>query len=761
LRAPFLVETLTPALSDSTELAEVRRSGRGGKSYNALMLRYIPLLLLLIAAAPTTKPLHTNRLAKEKSPYLLQHAHNPVDWFAWGQEAFAKAKKENKPILLSIGYSTCHWCHVMERESFENEATAKLMNEWFVCIKVDREERPDVDRAYMFFVQASTGSGGWPMTVFLTPDLKPFFGGTYFPPEEREGMRGFPTVLSKIHEAWEKNNDKLVDMAEGFTKVLKAELTSEVKVAGPMRLPMLARALAEYKLQFDEERGGFGAAPKFPRPPVFHFLLRYHIRTGDADAKRMTLATLDAMAKGGMHDQLGGGFHRYSTDGRWFLPHFEKMLYDQAQLAGAYLDAYQLTHEEKYAAVARDVLDYVLRDMTGSEGQFYSAEDADSAMDPAKPDEKGEGAFYVWSKEEIDRLAGKDAEPFDFAHGVVAEGNVKVDPRGEFKAKNVLYAAHSLEETAKQFTLPQQEVKAALERAKNGLLKARSSRPRPHLDDKTITAWNGLMISAFARGGIILRDGKYTRAALKAAEFVRTRLYDQQQKVLKRRYRDGQVDVDGFCDDYAFYIQGLLDLYEVTLDVKWLKLALELQTIQDVHFWDEAGGYFASNASDQTLLLRIKESSDNAEPSASSVATQNLLRLAQMSDDKALREKADKTLAHFASRLADHPSAMPQMLSAALFGFSKPRQVIIASKGDTPDRQAMLEEIYREYLPNKIVLGADGGEGQQFLGERIAVIKEVSAIDGKATAYVCENYVCKLPTTDLAELRKMLAPPKQ
>ncbi|HEV8291137.1 MAG TPA: thioredoxin domain-containing protein, partial [Tepidisphaeraceae bacterium] len=607
---------------------------------------------------------------------------------------------------------------------------------------------------------ASTGGGGWPMTVFLTPDLKPFFGGTYFPPEDRDGMRGFPTVLTKIHEAWEKDHDKLAEMAEGFTKALRTEVAGEVKAAGPMTMPLLAKAAAEYKLQFDEERGGFGTAPKFPRPAVFHFLLRYHMRTGDADAKRMTLSTLDAMARGGMHDQLGGGFHRYSTDGRWFLPHFEKMLYDQGPLAGAYLDAYQLTHEEVYASVARDILDYVMRDMTGSEGQFYSAEDADSAIDPAKPDEKAEGAFYVWSKEEIDALLGKDAEIFEFACGVMADGNVKVDPRGEFKGKNVLYTAHSVQETAKQCNRTEAEVMEALERAKNVLLKARSSRPHPHLDDKTITAWNGLVISAFARAGPILHEAKYTQAAVRAAEFVRTRLYDQKAKFLKRRFRDGQANVDGFSDDYAFYIQGLLDLYEATLDVKWLKLALELQQVQDSLFWDEAGGYFASSATDQTLLLRIKESSDNAEPASSSVAALNLLRLAQMTDDKALRDKADKTLAHFAARLADHPSAMPQMLSAAMFGMSHPKQIIIASKGDTPDRQAMLEEIYREYLPNKIILGADGAEAQRFLGERVTVLNDVSAIDGKATAYVCENYVCKLPTTELKDLRKMLSPPK-
>ncbi len=730
-------------------------------SYNAGMHRLTPLILFLVAAAPATNPAHTNRLANEKSPYLLQHAHNPVDWYPWGEEAFAKAKKENKPILLSIGYSTCHWCHVMERESFENEQIARLMNDWFVSIKVDREERPDVDRAYMFFVQATTGSGGWPMTVVLTPDLKPVFGGTYFPPEDRDGMRGFPTVLTKIHEAWEKDQGKLAEMAEGFTRALRAELAGEVKPTGPMRLPLLGKATAEYKLQFDEERGGFGRAPKFPRPAVFYFLLRYHQRTTDGDARRMTLATLAAMAKGGMHDQLGGGFHRYSTDGRWFLPHFEKMLYDQAQLAGVYLGAYQLTHEEFYASVARDILDYVLRDMTGADGQFYSAEDADSAADRDRPKEKAEGAFYVWTAREIEGLVGeKDAPLFDYAYGVLPDGNVVVDPRAEFKGKNVLSAAHSLEETAKQFNRPVAEVSAALDRAKGILLKARSLRPRPHLDDKTITAWNGLMISAFARAGPILREAKYTQAATRASEFIRTRLYDEKSKTLHRRFRDGQANVDGFSDDYAFYIQSLLDLYESTLDVKWLKLALELQTVLDSLFWDETGGYFASGASDQTLLLRIKEASDNAEPAASSVAVLNLLRLSQMTDDKSLREKADKTLAHFASRLSDHPSAMPQMLAAALFGMSKPMQIIIASNGDTPDRQAMLHEIYKEFLPNRIILAADGGEGQRFLGERVAVIKDVSAIGGRATAYVCENYVCKLPTTDLAELRKLLTRPK-
>lgn len=722
-------------------------------------MRYaLGLLLLLIAAAPEK---HTNRLAGEKSPYLLQHAHNPVDWYPWGPEAFEKAKKENKPILLSIGYSTCHWCHVMERESFENEAIAKLINDNFIAIKVDREERPDVDRAYMLFVQATTGSGGWPMTVFLTPQLKPFFGGTYFPNEDRNGMKGFPTVLNKIHEAWEKDHDELAKMAEGFTKALRDEIKTEIKDAGPMTLPLMSKALALYKVEFDEKNPGFGIAPKFPRPAVFNFLLRYRYRTRDEAALRMTLDTLKAMAAGGIHDQVGGGFHRYSTDNRWFLPHFEKMLYDQAQLASAYLDAYQITHEDFYAATARDILDYVLREMTGKDGQFFSAEDADSATDAAKPDDKTEGAFYVWSQSEIEKLLdAKDAAIFVFEFGLKPDGNVVADPRGEFRGKNVPYAAHSLEETAKQFSQTPQEISAALDRAKLILLKARSARPRPHLDDKTITAWNGLMISAFARAGAILEDDRYTIAATRAATFIQSHLYDAKGKKLLRRFRDNHSSVDAFSDDYAFFIQSLLDLYESTLDIQWLSLALDLQSTQDQLFWDEAGGYFASAASDTTLLLRIKESSDNAEPAASSIATLNLLRLSQMTDDKNLREKADKTLAHFAARLAEHPSAMPQMLSAGLFSLKHPKQIVIASSSDSPARQTMLHEIYKDFLPNKIILSADSGAGQRFLAQRIPFIKDVAPIENKPTAYVCENYVCKLPTNDLAELRKLLHPDK-
>ncbi|MDB5299305.1 MAG: hypothetical protein JWO87_968, partial [Phycisphaerales bacterium] len=457
---------------------------------------------------------YTNRLAKEKSPYLLQHAHNPVDWHPWGGEAFEKAKKEGKPIFLSIGYSTCHWCHVMERESFEDPAVAKLINENFIPIKVDREERPDVDRVYMAFVQGTTGSGGWPMTVLLTPELKPFFGGTYFPPEDHDGSPGLKTLIARVHEAWGKDHAKIVEFSESITKALQESAERGHGRAGEVPATALAAANDKFSKEFDEQFGGFGSGTKFPQPVTLNFLFHYHQRTGDTHAREMALKTLRAMAEGGIHDPLGGGFHRYSTDRRWFLPHFEKMLYDQAQLACSYLDAYQLTHDAFYGDVARDILDYVLRDMTGPEGQFYSAEDADSATDAKEPEKKGEGAFYVWRADEIEAVIGHGpAEIFDYRFGVEPDGNVAADPRGEFPKKNVLHVAHTIEETAKKFAKADAEIRKSLDESKRKLLEARNHRPRPHRDDKSLCAWNGLMISAFARGGRVLDEPRYAQAA--------------------------------------------------------------------------------------------------------------------------------------------------------------------------------------------------------------------------------------------------------
>ncbi len=706
---------------------------------------------------------HSNRLIRERSPYLLQHAHNPVDWYPWGEEAFTKARKENKPIFLSIGYSTCHWCHVMEREEFEIPEVAAVMNKLFVNIKVDREERPDVDRVYMTFVQATTGSGGWPMSVWLTPDLKPFVGGTYFPPEDRYGQPGFTKVLHRIADAWEKDRAKIVESGNQIVAALARSNAVPGKEADQPNEKMLEIAYDQLVATFDKEEGGFGGAPKFPRPVTLNFLFDVYHRAGVAPesgqrALEMSLLTLRKMAAGGMHDQLGGGFHRYSVDAFWHVPHFEKMLYDQAQLASAYLTAFQIRHEAEFEKVARDTLDYVRRDMTSPEGGFFSAEDADS-LPNEKTTEKVEGAFYVWTQKEVDQALGEQADLFAFRYGVKAEGNTPggSDPHGELRGQNVLIARHSLAETAKHFEKTEVEVLDSLGKSSRTLLALRGKRPHPHLDDKIITSWNGLMISAYARAAQVLGDASYLTAATRAAEFVRANLYRESDHILLRSYRGGPADIPGFADDYAFFIQGLLDLYETSFDVQWLQLAEQLQSTQDRLFWDtKQGGYFTSTGRDASILLRMKEDNDNAEPAPSSVAASNLLRLAQIRDAPELRVRAQKTIAAFAAALQHFPSALPQMLVALDFSLSKPKQIVIAGKKDGADTRALVAEMHQHFLPDTITLLADGAEGQKFLGEKLAEVRQMQPIEGKAAAYVCENFNCKAPVSTPGELRKLL-----
>src|SRR3984893_9045522 len=483
---------------------------------------------------------HTNRLAQEKSPYLLQHAHNPVDWYPWGDEAFAKARKENKPIFLSIGYSTCHWCHVMAHESFENEEVAAIMNREFVNIKVDREERPDVDRVYMTFVQATTGGGGWPMSVWLTPNLQPFVGGTYFPPEDRYGQPGFKKVLEKIASAWRENHEKIVEQGAKIVEALREAQSASSTVADKIDIKVVEKAFEQFSSSFDAKEGGFGNAPRFPRPATLNFLTRLSARDPkSASGKRaleMDLVTLRKMAVGGIHDHLGGGFHRYSVDRYWHVPHFEKMLYDQAQLAVAYLDAFQITQDRQFESVAHDILDYVARDMTSKEGGFFSAEDADSLLEHGKS-EHAEGAFYVWTKKEIDTALGDAADIFDFHYGVQPQGNAPEgsDPQGEFAGKNILIERHTVAEAAEQFKKSADEIGQSLTQSRRKLLSIRAKRPRPHLDDKIIAAWNGLMISAYARGAQVLNEPRYLESAVRAAKFVRANLYHDSQ--LYRSYR--------------------------------------------------------------------------------------------------------------------------------------------------------------------------------------------------------------------------------
>jgi uncharacterized protein len=707
---------------------------------------------------------HTNQLAREKSPYLLQHAHNPVDWYPWGEEAFAKARQENKPIFLSVGYSTCHWCHVMAHESFENEEVAAVMNREFVNIKVDREERPDVDRVYMTFVQATTGSGGWPMSVWLTPDLKPFVGGTYFPPEERYGQPAFKKVLERIATAWKEDHNKIVEQGSKIVEALR-ESQSAAPGEGKIDGSVLNAAYRQIDRSYDPKEGGFGNAPKFPRPVTLNFLTRFYARDPKSDdgnhALDMALFTLRKMAAGGMHDHIGGGFHRYAVDRYWHVPHFEKMLYDQAQLAVAYLDAFQITKDKQYESVARDILDYVARDMTSKEGGFFSAEDADSpVVGIDAPNHKtAEGAFYVWTKKEIDDALGDSAEVFDFHYGAQAHGNAPEgsDPHDEFRGKNILIERHTIPDTARHFKKSEEEIAKVLTESREKLFAIRSQRPRPHLDDKIIAAWNGLMISAFARAAQVINEPRYLEIATRSANFARTKLYDPSRKILYRSYREDRSNIEGFADDYAFVIQGLLDLYEASFDVEWLKFASDLQETQDRLFFDQKnGGYFSNSGRDETVFVRMKDDNDGAEPAASSIAALNLLRLSRIYDDPKTAERAKETTNAFATILLQFPSGMPQMLIAVENSLGKPRQIVIAGKKNSPETKALLKEVHRHFLPNTIVILADANEGQKYLGERNEAISAMSLVEGKPAAYVCENFTCKAPVTDLKQLSDLL-----
>jgi uncharacterized protein YyaL (SSP411 family) len=669
--------------------------------------------------------LEVNRLANERSPYLLQHANNPVDWYPWGEEAFEKARREQKPIFLSIGYSTCHWCHVMERESFENSTTAELLNRDFIAIKVDREERPDIDRIYMSYVQAATGSGGWPMSVWLTPGLQPFIGGTYYPPVNKYGRAGFPLMLERIAKAWKEERERILESSASVVEQLREQAD-----AGAVGLPeseALEHGFQYFRRSYDSRLGGFGGAPKFPRPVVLNFLLRYYARTKNEDALEMVTETLRAMAKGGLHDQLGGGFHRYSVDEYWFVPHFEKMLYDQAQLAISYLEAYQITRDEWFAGVARRILDYVLRDMTDPPGGFYSAEDADSVIDPAHPHEKGEGAFYVWTAEEIERIAGQPAARyFGYRYGVEAHGNVRNDPHAEFTGKNILFEDHSLEETEHHF---EADVRPAIEAACEKLMTERNTRVRPHLDDKVLTAWNGLMISAFAKAGDVLGDVTYSAAAKRAKDFVLSTLY--RDNLLLRRYRAGEAAIPGFLDDYAFFVQALIDMGEIAV-------ATELTEKQCELFEDnERGGFFSTAVGDDSLILRMKEDYDGAEPSGNSVAAMNLFRLARITGRDDFEASGTRTLKAFAARINQAPYAAPQMLAAYEFSQNPPKQLVLAGGAIAE----MARVFHSKFLPGFVLLA--GKEG-------------MPAIDGKATAYVCENFTCQLPITDVEKLAELL-----
>jgi hypothetical protein len=671
-----------------------------------------------------------------------------VDWYPWGEEAFERARRENKPVFLSIGYSACHWCHVMERESFEDEEIARVLNERFISIKVDREEHPEVDAIYMNAVQLMSGTGGWPLTVFLTPDLKPFFGGTYFPPTDRQDFPGFRRVLEEIAAVYRDGHDNVVQTAEQLTAALRQYCDIEPRGRADAELSrhLLAAAFRSIAASFDGDHGGFGQAPKFPQPTTLAFLLRYYAATGEPHALSMLETTLEHMARGGIYDQLGGGFHRYSTDARWLVPHFEKMLNDNALLAGVYLDAWRATRNRFYERIVRETLDYVLREMTGAHGGFYTAQDADS--------EGGEGESFVWTAEGIQAAVGAK-------NAAVVMRHFGVEPIGNFEdAKSVLLVAATADEVAKQLRLPLAEVEKAIAEGRQALLERRRERTAPATDDKIIAAWNGLMISAMARAGAVFGEARYLEAARRSADFVLTHMR-RGDGGLRRTWRQGECRASGCLTDYAFLVAGLLDLFEATFEPRWLEQAIALAETMVARFYDErAGGFFFSEDGQPPTLVRTKDSYDNPDPSGNSMAVFDLLRLVELTEREPWREKALATLKLFLPTMAKAPTATGKMLSALDFHTAPPRLVVIAGACGDPATRALIEAARHPLAPNNILVLADLADTES-LGR---MQRFVPAIEGKATigapptAYVCQNRTCGPPTNDPDVLGREMLP---
>lgn len=680
---------------------------------------------------------HTNRLINETSPYLLQHAHNPVDWYPWGDEAFTKARGENKPVLLSIGYSACHWCHVMEHESFEDEAIAQLMNEHFVNIKVDREERPDLDQIYMNAVQMLTHHGGWPMTVFLTPEGVPFYGGTYFPPEDRYNMPGFPRVLEGVAAAYRDRPDDVKQTAASVLEGLRSfgAMRESQELLTADVLQSARKGIAQ---SYDPNNGGFGGAPKFPPAMTLEFLLRQHYRNGDNEALQMVRHTCLKMAEGGIYDQLGGGFHRYSTDSKWLVPHFEKMLYDNALLSRLYLHLYQLTGEEFARRTAMGVLDYVAREMTDERGGFYSTQDADS--------EGHEGKFFVWSVEEIERVLGaEDASLFNAYYNVT--------PAGNFEGQNIPNVTRSVDDVAKQENVSSEHLREALTRGVAKLFAVREKRIKPARDEKVLTAWNGLMLASFAEAGAILEREDYTEIARRNASFLQDNL--KRDGLLLRTYKDGVAKLNAYLEDYAYLAEGLLTLYETTGEAAWFKQAREITDKMISEFWDDAdGGFFYVGSSHEELIVRSKDYYDNATPSGNSVAADLLLRLSVLTDNNDYRNRAVTIFRQVEELLRRLPSAFGRMLCALDFYLGAPKELVIVGEPDLQETQALVREVWSNYLPNKVVVQLSSENGET--GSLIPLSRNRSLVDGKPTAYVCEHYTCKEPATNPERLRQQL-----
>jgi uncharacterized protein YyaL (SSP411 family) len=690
------------------------------------------------------KKIKYNRLIHESSPYLLQHATNPVDWYPWGKDAFEKARKENKPIFLSIGYSTCHWCHVMEHESFSDEEVAALLNKYFVSIKVDREERPDIDQVYMAVTQTMTGRGGWPNTVFLTPDKKPFFAGTYFPKETRWGLPGLMELLPEVAAIWQNDRENVLKSAQQITDLLAGKGDPNPGNAPDKNLLDKTRNLLADV--YDPEYGGFGQAPKFPTPHILTFLLRRYHHNEDTQALAMVEKTLTRMRLGGIHDHIGFGFHRYSTDGQWLVPHFEKMLYDQALLAMAYTEAYQATGKKFYARTVREIIAYILRDMTSNEGGFYSAEDADS--------EGVEGKFYLWTLLQIQKILGKkETETFKRIYTLEANGNFTSREEAQAAGSNILHLKKALPDLAGKLGVPEKQLRRRLEINREKLFKVRNKRVHPFKDDKILTDWNGLMIAALARAGQVLNEPRYTAHAVRAADFIMLKLRDNNGRLVKR-YRKGIAGLPAHLDDYAFVVWGFLELYEATLKATYLQEAIRLNDQMIKHFWDQqSGGLFMTADDSEKLLIRNKEIYDGAIPSGNSVAALNLLRLGHMTGREDYLKKAEGISRAFSESVNRYPAGHAHLMMALDYALNPNYEVVIVGQPAAKDTRAMLLALRRPFLPGKVVLlrPADKKAAAEII--RMAPYTEfMVSKDGRATAYVCTNFVCKLPTTDISQM---------
>jgi uncharacterized protein len=697
--------------------------------------------------------MYLNKLGNEKSPYLIQHSHNPVNWHAWNDESLQLAKDSDKPIFLSVGYSTCYWCHVMEIESFENEMTAELLNKYFINIKVDREERPDLDRVYMTALQSMIGSGGWPMNMFLTPDLKPFYGATYIPPKAKYGRAGFEDIIEQIHNLWITKKQEIITSSEKIYDLLNNRLEEKNNLNIKIDDYIFEKSFETIKNIFDYDNGGFGIGNKFPRPAVLNYLLSLYYSKNNIEALDMVIFTLKKICEGGIYDHLGGGFHRYSVDMLWRVPHFEKMLYDQAQITSVLFDIFTITGKKYFLNYGIETLEYVLKNLTDDKGGFYSAEDAESAIEESIPDYKEEGYFYTWEKNQIEEILGKDdASIFCYAYGIKHEGNTISDPHNIFKNKNVLHLENDIYDTSKAFNLNPDEIEDIITKSKNILLEKRAKRPRPHLDDKILTSWNSLMISAFAKGFNVTQNEKYKDTAVKCCSFILENLWNENENTLYHRFRDGEVKFKGTLDDYAFFIRALMDLYESTFDEYYLKNAVKIVKVTIDKFYDkENSGFFDTEPSSKDIILKTKDIYDGAEPSGNSIIIESLLKLGYYTGNADFLEIAENSIKYFYPETENLSFSSPLMLNNILFNKISPKEIIFTGDLKNSELNNIVKYIHGKYLPFKILIYAN-----KIIEEYSTFIKDIVKGYDETKVYVCENRSCKLPVDNIEDLKKIL-----